>query len=93
MLGRIAVNGYDGQRKRISAADSWVNVQRWEKEAPPGHDLYRITPRGFLQLPACRDAIIKELAGLTRITSRGVPEMTIVDGSAYQYCSLRKYTR
>ena len=61
-----------------------------EKEALSGHDLNRIAPRGFLQVPACRGAIIKELVGLTRVTSQGLPSMTMADGSEYQYRSLRE---
>ena len=59
-----------------------------EADALAGHDLNRITPKGFLKSDAARQAIIKELIGLTRPNSGGMPALEVVNGYEPRYQKL-----
>ena len=61
-----------------------------EQVALEGHDLNRITPKGFLRLDKARRALVKELIGLTTPSNTGMPAMSIVYGYSAQFRQLQK---
>ena len=67
-----------------------VGKNETEEEALLGHDLNRITPKGFLKVEAARKALVKELMGLTKPGEDGHPAMEIVNGYDPQYRQLKK---
>ena len=59
-------------------------------EALAGHDLNRITPKWFLKVKAARDALVRELVGLTKPGKDGFPAMEIANGYDAKYKGLKK---
>ena len=67
------------------ADNALITEDEIEKEAPIGHDLDRINPNGFLKIPSTREALVKELIGLTRPGRDGNYAMEIVSGNDKKY--------
>ena len=67
-----------------------VGQEETEEEALLGHDLSRITPKGFLKVEAARKALVGELTGLAKPGKDGHPAMETVNGYGPQYRMLKK---
>ena len=61
-----------------------------EMSALKGHDLNRITPKGFLRITAAKKELAKEIVGMTTPNSMGLASMEVVNGYGQPFALLKK---